>query len=73
MLMKIGGEKSALAAGAGIHYHMLIAAKVEYIARDSRRQEIPWVRIRRSDGSVTEFNSTSAPLTGGKRERCLSV
>ena len=63
MLMKIGGEKSKLAVGSGIHYHMLIAAKVEYIARDDKRQEIAWVRIHRADGSVTEFDNTEKPLT----------
>jgi len=55
MLVKIGGEKTALMKGSGIHYHMLIANKVEYIAADDRRQEIAWVKVSRSDGSVTEY------------------
>jgi hypothetical protein len=63
MLMKIGGEKSKLAVGSGIHYHMLIASRVEYIARDDKRQEIAWVRIHRADGSVTEFDNTDEPLS----------
>ena len=63
MLMKIGGERSKLAAGSGIHYHMLIATRVEYIARDPKRQDIAWVRIRRADGSVTEFKNVEEPLS----------
>ncbi len=63
MLMKIGGEKSKLAAGSGIHYHMLLATRVEYIARDEKRQDIAWVRISRADGSVTEFDNLDEPLS----------
>jgi hypothetical protein len=49
--------------GSGIHYHMLIASKVEYIATDERRQDIPWVRVTRADGSVSEFNNVDYPLS----------
>jgi len=63
MLMKIGGEEHALMKGSGIHYHMLISGKVEYIARDNRRQEIPWVRITHQDGAAKVFESTEEPLT----------
>lgn len=63
MLVKIGGEKTTFLRGAGIHYHMLIASDVEYIATDTRRQEIAWVRVTRGDGSVSEFNDTTNPLS----------
>ena len=63
MLLKIGGEKTTFMQGSGIHYHMLIAAQVQYIATDDRRQEIAWVRVKRADGSVTEFDRVDAPLT----------
>lgn len=63
MLMKIGGEKSKLVSGSGIHYHMLIASTVEYIARDANRQDIPWVRIKHADGSETIYESEDEPLT----------
>jgi hypothetical protein len=55
--VKIGGEKTTFLKGSGIHYHMLIASKVEYIATDDRRQEIAWVRVTRADGSVTEYDN----------------
>ena len=63
MLLKIGGEQTGFMKGSGIHYHMLIAAKVEYIAKDERRQDIPWVRVTRADGSVSEFNNVDDPLS----------
>ncbi|MBF0280188.1 MAG: NapC/NirT family cytochrome c [SAR324 cluster bacterium] len=62
MLMKIGGEKSTFMKGSGIHYHMLLASKIEYIARDEERQEIAWVRVKRDDGSITEYNHVDDPL-----------
>ena len=67
LLMKIGGRKSDTVMGFGIHYHMLVAAKVEYIARDPRNQEIAWVRIQREDGSVTEYQDRSQPLSEQER------
>ncbi len=63
MLIKIGGEKTTFLKGSGIHYHMLIASKVEYIAKDERRQQIGWVRTSRADGSFAEFNSEDYPVT----------
>ena len=69
LLMKIGGEENSLMKGAGIHYHMLLANKVEYIARDPGRQKIAWVRIQREDGTVTEFNDNDEPLTDEERAK----
>jgi hypothetical protein len=67
MLVKIGGEKTTFLKGAGIHYHMLIASKVEYVATDDRRQEIAWVRVSRGDGSVTEYNNEDNLLSEEER------
>ena len=69
MLVKIGGEKTAFLKGSGIHYHMLIANKVEYIATDDRRQEIGWVRVSRGDGSVTEYNNQGNLLSEEERSQ----
>jgi len=63
MLLKVGGEKTSILHGSGIHYHMLIAVKVEYIATDDRRQDIAWVRVERADGTITEFDRIDDPLT----------
>jgi hypothetical protein len=67
MLVKIGGEKTAFLKGSGIHYHMLIANKVEYIATDEKRQEIAWLRVSRGDGSVTEYNNQDNLLSPEER------
>lgn len=63
MFLKVGGEKRIKSQGEGIHYHMLLSTKVDYIARDEKRQDIAWVRMTHEDGSVTEFNKTKNPLT----------
>jgi hypothetical protein len=67
MLLKIGGEQTGFMKGSGIHYHMLIASTVEYIATDERRQNIAWVRVNRADGSVSEFENVGMPLTDAER------
>jgi hypothetical protein len=44
MLLKIGGGNSDLGRAEGIHWHMNIANKIEYVYTDSIRDNIPWVR-----------------------------
>ncbi len=51
LLLDIGKE-SRTADPSGIHWHMLTENVVEYIATDAERQEIPWVRVTRTDGSI---------------------
>ena len=41
--------------GSGIHWHMNIGNRIEYIATDAPRQVIPWVKLTDRDGTVTEF------------------
>jgi nitrate/TMAO reductase-like tetraheme cytochrome c subunit len=67
MLLKIGGEQTGFMKGSGIHYHMFIANKVEYIATDERRQDIRWVHITRADGSVSEFINVDDPLSEAEK------
>jgi hypothetical protein len=62
LLMKIGGGDPEFGRAGGIHWHMNIAIRVEYIATDSARQVIPWVRVTDRDGNVTVYESQSAPL-----------
>jgi nitrate/TMAO reductase-like tetraheme cytochrome c subunit len=63
MLLKVGGERTTLLRGFGIHYHMLIDLHVEYIATGEHRQDMAWLRVTRSDGTVTEYNNGENPLT----------
>ena len=60
MLIKIGGTPKSPHA-MGIHWH--IGTKVNYIARDKSRFDIPYITVREKDGSTTEYSSTDKPLT----------
>ncbi len=61
MLLKIGGGGNAHGPAEGIHWHMAISNKVEYIARDEARQDIAWVRVTHKDGTVDEYSDPSNP------------
>ena len=53
--MKVGGADPSHGPTGGIHWHMNVANKIEYVATDAQRQIIPWVRVTAPDGKVTEF------------------
>jgi nitrate/TMAO reductase-like tetraheme cytochrome c subunit len=57
MLMKVGGGDPTHGPVGGIHWHMTVGNKIEYIASDEARQKIPWVRMVDAYGVVTEFRS----------------
>jgi nitrate/TMAO reductase-like tetraheme cytochrome c subunit len=59
LLLKVGGDDPTHGPVGGIHWHMNVANKIEYIATDEARQKIPWVRMTDAQGVVTEFRSTS--------------
>jgi nitrate/TMAO reductase-like tetraheme cytochrome c subunit len=64
LLIKTGGGDPKYGQASGIHWHMNISTVVEYIARDERRQDIPWVKIIDSKtGSSTIFQDTDNPLS----------
>ena len=66
MLLHIGGGDPAFGSSGGIHWHMNIANRIEYIATDSQRQEIPWVRVTDARGKVTIYQSTVSPLAAAQ-------
>jgi hypothetical protein len=64
LLIKIGGGSGAHGPSGGIHWHMNIQNEITFIATDSLRQSIPWVRVRNhTTGEVREYASQDAPLT----------
>lgn len=63
LLMKIGGGNIEAGPTSGIHWHMNINNELTYVATDSQRQVIPWVRSRAPDGTVTTYRSTETPMT----------
>ncbi|MDA8388409.1 MAG: hypothetical protein M0Z58_07100, partial [Nitrospiraceae bacterium] len=64
MLLNTGAAAPSAARAGGIHWHMSPAVKVEYIARDRQRQDIPWVRFTdRKTGRVTVYQDVTNPLS----------
>ena len=57
MLIKVGGGDPTHGAVGGIHWHMNVGNKIEYLAADEARQKIPYVRMTDPKGVVTEFRS----------------
>ncbi len=55
MDIHVGGGSERLAIATGIHWHMNVANKIEYIATDDKRQVIPWVRMTDRLGNVREY------------------
>jgi hypothetical protein len=57
ILVKTGGGDSSLGPASGIHWHMALKNVIEYIATDTARQVIPWVRATEPSGKVTVYRS----------------
>ncbi|MFO0757709.1 MAG: cytochrome c3 family protein [Byssovorax sp.] len=60
LLVKTGGGGEN---GGGIHWHMFIDNKVEYVAEDRHLQEIPWTKATRADGTTIEYWRTDRKMT----------
>ena len=63
MLINVGGGDQGSGPVAGIHWHMNLANEVSYIATDSHRQVIPWIRVKDRQGKVTEYYDRTRPLS----------
>ncbi len=64
LLMKIGGGNEVTGVTSGIHWHMNIANEITYLATDSARQVIPWVKAKSlSTGKETIYKSTEIAVT----------
>jgi len=63
LLMKIGGGNIEAGPTSGIHWHMNINNEVTYAHSDTQRQVIPWVRVRRANGTESVYKSTEASLS----------
>src|SRR5512140_692713 len=57
LLIKNGGAESAMGPASGIHWHMALSQKIEYVAVDTGRQVIPWVRATDKLGEVRIYRS----------------
>ena len=63
MLIKTGGGDPATGAPEGIHWHMNIGNKIDYVATDDQRQVIPYVHVVDLQGRVTEYYAKDSKLT----------
>ena len=58
--LHVGGGSAALGVGAGIHWHMNLANRIEYVASDESRETIPYVRLTDQTGTVREYFAEGA-------------
>jgi hypothetical protein len=68
--LHVGGGRTAFGAGSGIHWHMNLDNKVEFIATDEGRQTIPWVKFTDRNGNVKEYTAegvTKEQIAQGER------
>jgi nitrate/TMAO reductase-like tetraheme cytochrome c subunit len=63
MIIKTGGGDPATGAPEGIHWHMNIANKIDYVASDDKRQVIPYIHVEDMQGRVTEYYAKDSTLT----------
>src|SRR5215475_8054588 len=63
MLIKTGGGDPATGAPEGIHWHMNIGNKIEYVATDEKRQVIPYIHVEDLQGRVTEYYAKDSTLS----------
>ena len=64
MRMQVGGPGRPTDAGRAIHWHADPAVRIEYVATEADRQTIPYVKVTRADGRITEYTAdgtTSEP------------
>lgn len=63
MVIKTGGGDPATGAATGIHWHMNIGNKIDYVAADDKRQVIPYIRVEDRHGRVTEYYAKDSKLS----------
>ena len=63
MLIKTGGGDPAIGETAGIHWHMNIANKIDYVAADEKRQIIPYIHVQDMQGGVTEYYAKDSTMS----------
>ena len=63
LLIKTGGGDPTTGAPEGIHWHMNIANRIDYIAADEKHQVIPYIHVEDQQGRVTEYFAKDSALT----------
>ena len=63
MIIKTGGGDPATGQPEGIHWHMNIGNKIDYVAADEKHQVIPYIHVEDMQGRVTEYYAKDSTLT----------
>ncbi len=76
--MHIGGGGGGIAPAVGSHWHMAEDVKVEYVSTDDKREDIPWVKLTRPDGtevvyrdSESDFDEATLPDQAMRTMDCI--
>jgi hypothetical protein len=70
--LHVGGGSERLGIATGIHWHMNVANRIEYVATDAAFQTIPYVRLEDPAGTVREYFApgvTPEQIAAGHRRR----
>ena len=63
LALKIGPPEQGAGYHSGIHWHVNPHVKIEYVAVDEKRENLPWVRYTNLDtGEVKIFQDTENPI-----------
>jgi hypothetical protein len=67
MLLKVGSGTQLTSRISGIHWHINPGVTVEYVAKDERRQVIPWVKVSdKVTGKVSVYRDPSGQGSADK-------
>lgn len=61
LLLKTGGGDPTVGRVEGIHMHMALSGRIEYVALDDNLQDVPWVKYIDDDGVERIFRSDGKP------------
>ena len=68
MLLNTGGGDEVTGRAEGIHLHMALEGRIEYVATDDLLQVIPWVRYTDAAGNEWIYRSDGRPNSDPKPE-----
>lgn len=57
MMVHVGGGDPLQGSVKGIHWHMNLSNRIEFVQRGETGDKVPWVRLTDADGKVTVFRS----------------
>jgi len=69
MLVHVGGGSPSAGPIGGIHWHMNVANEITYVASDTERMAIPWVRMKDNTGRTVEFKTKDTTLDIEKAQK----